>query len=330
MHTLELKEMELTIRSGSLIITGLVIVIILASSVSAEELTVQMSVNPETIYSYDPARSYTPQSTLVTLSVTGYGSILTDILNTAPSGVNVVEVTMPYIVNEGNFSIMPDSVAEVGGLTTITWLDVGQYVGNFDTWLDATEMFMVTFDAGSSDYGPALAVNDPTAAVNYIDPEGAFQSQAIPQAYLDVQFPNEAPNVTQAYSSVNCLWPPNHKFITGEILGVTDPDGDSFTITVTGVTSDEATATELGAGGARHAPDANGGGTSTFDVRAERSGRDKNGRVYAITFTADDGLPNGESSGTVYVEVPHDQRNKHKGGCSAVDDGQNYDATAIN
>jgi hypothetical protein len=71
-------------------------------------------------------------------------------------------------------------------------------------------------------------------------------------------------------------------------------------------------------------------GTSTFDIRAERSGRDKDGRVYAVTFTADDGLPNGESSGTVYVEVPHDQRNKHKGACDAIDDGQNYDATAIN
>lgn len=321
--------METTYRSGSLIIAGLLIVLILASTVSAEDLTVQMSANPETIYVYNPERPCTPQSTLVTLVVTGYG-IVTSLFETfAPSNVNVSEVTMPYIVNEGSFSIAPDSIVEEGGQTTITWLNVGQYVGNYDTWLEATETFMVTFDAGSSDYGPALAVNDPTAAVNYIDPDGVAQSQAIPQVYLDVQFCNEPPDVTQAYSSVDRIWPPNHKFVTGEILGVTDPDGDPFTITITGITSDQATATELGAGGATHAPDANGVGTSAFEVRAERSGRDKEGRVYTVTFTADDSLPNGESSGTVYVTVPHDQR-KQKEPSDAVNNGKKYDATAIN
>ena len=63
-----------------------------------------------------------------------------------------------------------------------------------------------------------------------------------------------------------------------------------MTITITGITSDEATGTDTGSGGATHSPDANGVGTSAFMVRAERSG-DLNGRVYAVTFTADDGLP---------------------------------------
>jgi hypothetical protein len=67
-------------------------------------------------------------------------------------------------------------------------------------------------------------------------------------------------------------------------------------------------------------------GTSAYEVRVERSG-DLNGRVYAVSFTADDGLPNGASTGTVYVQIPHDQSPPP---CDAVDDGQNYDATAIN
>jgi hypothetical protein len=258
-----------------------------------------------------------------------YQDILTTIVTqTSPSDVDVVEVTMPYIVNEGTFSTPPDSVVEVGGETTITWLNVGQYVGNLDNRLDSTETFTVTFEAGSSAYGLALDVDDVAlAAVNSIDPDGNSQTQAIPQALLDILFCNEPPDTTGAFpGGGDCLWPPNHKFVTGEILGVTDSNGDPFTITITGITSDEPTATDPGSGGAKHAPDASGVGTSAYEVRVERSG-DLNGRVYAVSFTADDGLPNGASTGTVYVQIPHDQSPPP---CDAVDDGQNYDATAIN
>jgi len=96
------------------------------------------------------------------------------------------------------------------------------------------------------------------------------------------------------------------------------------TITVTGITSDEATASDKGSGGAKHAPDAEGVGTDTPTVRAESSGTG-NGRVYEISFDADDGM-GGTCSGAVKVYVPHDQGT----GDAPVDDGQNYDATQIN
>ncbi|MCK4736855.1 MAG: hypothetical protein KAT65_30655, partial [Methanophagales archaeon] len=84
--------------------------------------------------------------------------------------------------------------------------------------------------------------------------------------------PNQPPNVTDAYPSIDCLWPPNHKFVDITIEGVTDPDGDSVTINITGITSDEPTASIKGAGGDKHAPDASGVGTDTAILRAERSG----------------------------------------------------------
>lgn len=259
-----------------------------------------------------------------------YQDILSTIVtNTAPSNVDVVEVTMPYIVEEGSFSVQPDSVTtDADGKTTITWLNVGQWVGNNDEKLDETETFTVTFSAGSSQAGDDLAVDDAAATVNYVDPAGASQTTAIPQATLDVQVCNQPPDVTNAYPSINCLWPPNNKFVAGEVLGVTDPDGDDVTITITGITSDEATSTTLGAGGPKAAPDAKGVNTNGFEVRAERSGN-LNGRVYAVSFTADDGKTNGQTTGTIYVKVPHDQ-SKPNVPCTAVDDGQNYDATAIN
>ena len=137
---------------------------------------------------------------------------------------------------------------------------------------------------------------------------------------------NQPPNVTDAHPSIECLWPPNHKFVDITIEGVTDPDNDSVTITITNITSDEPTASIKGAGGATHAPDASGVGTDTASVRAERSGTG-NGRVYEITFVASDGKC-GKTEGSVTVCVPHDYRGKCV--CGNIDDGQIYDATQIN
>ena len=136
---------------------------------------------------------------------------------------------------------------------------------------------------------------------------------------------NQPPNVTDAYPSIDCLWPPNHKFVDITIEGVTDPDGDVVTITITNITSDEPTASIKGAGGDKHAPDASGVGTDTASLRAERSGTG-NGRVYEITFVASDGIA--DTVGNVTVCVPHDYRGKCV--CGNIDDGQIYDATQIN
>ena len=126
---------------------------------------------------------------------------------------------------------------------------------------------------------------------------------------------NRPPDVSNAYPSIEYLWPPNHKFVDVTIEGVTDPDDDEVTITMLSITSDEPTA--------KHAPDAYGVGTSTATLRAERLGTG-NGRVYEITFAASDGR-GGETIGTVTVYVPHDKKE-----CICINDGQNYDATETN
>jgi hypothetical protein len=136
---------------------------------------------------------------------------------------------------------------------------------------------------------------------------------------------NQPPDVSAALPSVEYLWPADHKLVNVTVLGVTDPDGDMVTITVTGITSDEPTASDRGSGGKKHSPDAYGVGTDTASLRAERSGN-ANGRVYEITFVASDGR-GGETVGTVKVYVPHSVK---KGMLSYVDDGQIYDATEVN
>jgi hypothetical protein len=130
---------------------------------------------------------------------------------------------------------------------------------------------------------------------------------------------NQDPNCSDAVASVTELWSPNHKWVDIEILGVTDPDGDPVFITITGITQDEPVA---GEGSGKTCPDGDGVGTSVARIRAECSGLG-NGRVYEISFEADDGR-GGVCSGTVNVCVPHDQGQGHE----CIDDGLLYDSTA--
>ena len=114
---------------------------------------------------------------------------------------------------------------------------------------------------------------------------------------------NRPPDVSDAYPSTECLWPPNHKFVDVTIEGVSDPDGDEITITILNITSNEPSNS--------HEPDYYGVGTDTASLLAERLGSG-DGRVYTITFLASDGR-GGEAVGTVYVYLPHDQSGKDCG-----------------
>lgn len=74
-----------------------------------------------------------------------------------------------------------------------------------------------------------------------------------------------------------------------------------------------------GLGDGHTSPDAVIQGNSVL-LRAERAGSG-NGRVYQVTFTADDGF-GGSCTGAVAVCVPHD-----RGTAGCVDGGQLYDST---
>jgi len=129
---------------------------------------------------------------------------------------------------------------------------------------------------------------------------------------------NQPPICTAATPSTTTLRPPNHRFVDIGIQGVTDPDGDSLTIAVIGITQDEPVD---GKSDGHTAPDGAGVGTPIASVRAERSGKG-DGRVYAISFSADDGR-GGTCQGVVTVNVPK------KKGRAAIDSGQRFDSTIV-
>lgn len=118
-----------------------------------------------------------------------YDLIFTEVVSsTAPSAVDVVQVLQPYIVEPENFSRAPDSIVTdpLSGETTIAWLNVARYVGNYDERLASDETFSLSFKAKSSSSGNDLPVSSAVAAVRYLDPTGTAQSQPIPQALLTV------------------------------------------------------------------------------------------------------------------------------------------------
>jgi hypothetical protein len=168
----------------------------------------------------------------------------------------------------------------------------------------------------TSNYAPGATFPPGTTAVTYTatDPAGNTATCSFTVTV------NRSPTCS-ATPSIAQLWPPNHKMVDITIQGVTDPDGDPVTITITKITQDEPLNT-LGDGNTE--PDGAGVGTSIAQVRAERSGTPRvpgNGRVYVITYSASDGR-GGTCTGSVAVCVPHDQ-----GGRSVcIDDGQKYNS----
>jgi hypothetical protein len=140
-------------------------------------------------------------------------------------------------------------------------------------------------------------------------------------AYVTVTVINwhTPPNVANARVDVPVLWPPDHKMLPVQILGVVKPSDDN--VTITGVTQDEPT-NGLGDGDTPtdatiHHNDAPN--NDDVNLRAERSGKG-DGRVYKVFFTVTD--PEQTAQGVVKVMVPHDKKTD-----AAIDSGGMYDST---
>jgi hypothetical protein len=125
--------------------------------------------------------------------------------------------------------------------------------------------------------------------------------------------PNRAPDCAAAVASPGALVPPEKRFVTVGVTGVQDPDGDPLTITVTGISQDEAL---------WHGPCGDGAvvGEAEADLRVVRRER-RRGRTYRVTFRADDGR-GGQCAGRVAVCVPGTPTS------ACADDGSSVDSTA--
>lgn len=228
-------------------------------------------------------------------------SVFVENVNHAPTA-NAGE---PQTVNEGT----PVTLYGAGNdpdndLLTFVW-----------TQIDGVSVTLSDSNAQTPSFtAPAVVSGGDTLIFQLVVNDGLAYSEPdeVAITVLDI---NDPPACDLAQASPDRLWPPNHKLVTVEIVGVADPDNDEVTISVDSVTQDEPVD---GIGDGDTSPDAVIQGDKVL-LRAERAG-DGNGRVYQVTFTADDGS-GGICTGTVTVCVPHDRRST-----ICVDDGQFYDS----
>lgn len=110
---------------------------------------------------------------------------------------------------------------------------------------------------------------------------------------------NRPPDCSAAVVAPSTLWPPNGQLIPIGVQGITEADGDPFTLTFTAVRQDEP----LSRPGT---PDATGVGTGALFLRSDRAGKG-DGRVYHVAFEARDVL-GAACAGELTVCVPHDAR----------------------
>ena len=234
--------------------------------------------------------------------------------------------TLTAAPDNGNWTVDYDS-----GVVNAPWREI--------SWTadEPGDSGLVVTVAGSADgvtFGPFETMSnggDPTFDSQYLrinvafsrstnadaDGNGVFDG---PILYDLTALWNRDPVCSEAYPSIDTIWPPNHMFVPVSVLGVTDPDGDAFTIAIDSIWQDEPVDTF---GDGTFAPDGMGVGTAIAEVRAERSGSPNvpgNGRVYHIGFTATDAL-GGSCSGVVMTGVPHDKKD------IPVDEGPLFDST---
>ncbi len=182
-------------------------------------------------------------------------------------------------------------------------------------------------DAASLAPGEAYTASQPFSTVNLVPRTYvALLIAVLPDSGLELTLAsanltvvNQPPVCTGASASPNRLWPPNHKLQPVAVLGVTDPDGDPVTVTVTAILQDEPS---NAAGDGNTCPDGSGIGTGSPSVLAERQGSG-DGRVYHLLFQASDGR-GGTCTGEVTVCVPKSQGGS---GAQCVDQGALYDST---
>ncbi len=111
-----------------------------------------------------------------------------------------------------------------------------------------------------------------------------------------------APVIVSASPSVSKLWPPNHKMVPVRVTAdVTDACG-ATTWKIISVKSNQAV---NGKGDGNTSPDWIIVDDQNVLLRAERTGKEKGGRIYTITIRATDEAGNQSALKSVTVTVPH-------------------------
>jgi len=152
--------------------------------------------------------------------------------------------------------------------------------------------------SASLDFTDKLPLGDNTLTVTATDSVGNISTCSSTITVVDTI----PPVIVSACVSPSELWPPNHKMVPVRVRAVVTDACGKPTWKIISICSNEA-AGAIGSG--QTAPDRKITGDETALLRAERSGKNKAGRVYTIKIQATDCAGNKSAPATVTVTVPH-------------------------
>jgi len=254
------------------------------------------------------ANTATPSLTAPSVG-TGGGQMDFELIVTDPHGANHSDFVSVFITNVNQPPVADAGLDQTKNENTLVTLDGS---GSLDPDLDALSY------SWSQTGGPGVSLTgantvSPTFTAPNVAAGGAFltfqlvvrdgqASSVADTVRIAVVNVNDPPVCSLAQASPNLLWPPNHTMTQVSIVGLTDPQNQTLTITYPKVTQDEPI---NGLGDGDTSPDAAESGNDIL-LRAERSGNG-NGRVYVVQFTATNS-DGDRCSGTVKVTVPHNKK----------------------
>jgi hypothetical protein len=201
--------------------------------------------------------------------------------------VTVNDTTKPVINCPGNISVFNDP----GVCGAIVRFNV--------TATDNCSKVVVTSSPAS---GSLFPVGTTTVTATATDSSGNQSTCTFTVKVTD----NEPPVITGLKTSRSKLWSPNHQTIDVTV-DYNSTDNCGVVSCQLSVSSNQS---ENGKGDGNTASDWKIIDDHHLKLRAERSGNDKNGRIYTITVTCKDQYGN-TASKTTTVDVAHDMRFKH-------------------
>lgn len=151
-----------------------------------------------------------------------------------------------------------------------------------------------------SGFSVTVPGSDPTYTQSHWTVSLDGTGEAAYSAVLDTERFCALPRLSVA-ASPSVLWPPNHQMVPVKIaVSVQDDIDPKPLVTLVSVTSNQA-------GNPHDISAAIGTSTTDIGLVSTRTGQDKGGRVYTITYEAQN-LCGGQASATTTVTVPHDRR----------------------
>jgi PKD repeat protein len=155
-----------------------------------------------------------------------------------------------------------------------TWADPALSADNSYAWTWDLDGDASMDASGSASYGSTIAQTTSfadegfyTLTFDVTDKDTGNDSDDVVIEVLNVP-----PDCSNAGPSQDLLWPPNHKFVSITVEGVTDVEGDTISINIDSIRQDEPVDSN---GDGKFTPDGKGVGSDTAELRAERSGTKK-------------------------------------------------------